>query len=169
MSLDYNRSPKSDPQRARVYKMENMCGTSGRALLGRKQLREALTAWSEAFGVPEPKLVFRPIDHAGEQQDDVIRLSTRAVDGRNPVTLAHEFSHYLMGLYDPQGRLAFHGPEFVGVMMLVSHVGGIMPIAGSEWLAERMKVKYMDVKDVRSPVGLARKIKQRVEANGTVG
>lgn len=144
--------------------MENDLSTYNHATLERKTCRGVLEAWSKVFEVEPPVLVFVPLKHAAEQQGRVIRLSTTKKDGRCPITVAHEFAHYLMAHYDRDDRLAQHGPEFVGVMMSVCEVGGVMPRPAMEWLAARREVEYLDTKHIRSPGGLSRMVKHRASA-----
>lgn len=136
---------RSDPQRDKVYQLEDaLFGTVNNALLSRAAIGQAVEQYAAVFDVPPPTVQYRRmVHHDGEQRGRYITLSThRSKLGRSPITLCHEFAHYLCTLCDPDDTWQPHGPEFVGIYALVLETAGVTPRTWIFQHAKEFKVKF---------------------------
>lgn len=157
-------SPKYDPQRSEVYRMESH-GLPGlnRTKYTRKDTALLLSTLCKEFGVPEPKLRFVPAPKwSGLWFPGGIHLSTdKRRSGRSPATLVHEFAHHVMAEWDPLDTLYPHGPEFVGIYGDCLAMAGLIPWNGWQDLCKQYGVECLDTATIRTVAGLKRAVKKR--------
>jgi hypothetical protein len=158
-------SPKSDPQREAVYKMERH-GLAGlnRARLSRVDLRRLMELVCAKYRVDPPVLRWKAMaGWSGVYEwktSAVITLSTTYVGGLSAMTLLHEVAHYLVHSVDTQDNLPAHGPEFVGVYGDLLESGGFIPFGSWALICAQYKVQRMNTGRL-SPAGVMRALKKR--------
>jgi len=162
-------SPKSDPQREELYKLEKR-GLSGLSLATytRTNHRVLLKQLTKAFGVVPTPLYFQDdktcagkYDWWPETRESRITLSTHYAGSRSPLTLVHEFAHHVMACWDAEDRLHGHGPEWVGVYGDCLAVAGLVPYEGFRALCVRYKVDYLDTSLANTIPKLRKMVKKR--------
>jgi hypothetical protein len=162
-------SPKYDPQREEVYRMEKQ-GFPGlhRAMWSRPDIRATLRQLCKAFGVDAPHLAWAPSEKWSGLYERVIdgdwsriTLSTVGPYGRSPMTIVHEVAHHVLDRWDAESKLAPHGPEFVGIYGDALAMCGLVPYSGFRDTALHFKVQILDTRECSSPAKLRRLVKKR--------
>ena len=164
-SFPARRSPKSDPQQYRVYRMESEAiGARTYARLTRKASRSLARSVCRAYGVPQVKLVWRDLGTwAAEWNNGVIYLSSKKGTARDFITLTHELAHHIhwhLGgdvTNDHEG----HGPEFMACHMSVLDTCRMIPVVGMREICKAWKVRFADPGTGNSLAKLQRIVRRR--------
>lgn len=142
------RSPKSDPQQYRVYRMEN------EAIGARKYMKmddETISTLARAvcrnYRTPQVKVVWESLGKwAAEWDNGIIRLNRKKGTSRDILTLTHELAHhvhyYLGG--DATNVQEPHGPEFMACHMSLLDTCRVVPVVGMRAVCDAWKVRYVD-------------------------
>lgn len=162
------RSPKSDPQREQLYRMEKR-GLPGlsRCQFTRKDHATLTRELCRAFDIDQPQIALTPATNfaglyvPGDEGEARIYLSTKYASGRSPMTLVHELAHHVVYRADPDEHLAPHGQEFVGIYGDMLSMAGLIPWSGWRSLCESYKVRCVDTDAIRTTQGLQRLVKKR--------
>lgn len=135
---------KADPQRDRLYAMENRAFRSQYLhKIGVRRLRKMLKTLCRQSGLPVIPLKVYPIP---KFYGFFLTLSTGCSislcsrRGANFMTLCHEFAHYYTAVYFPKAQT--HGPQFVGVYARALEAAKVMPRVAFEAAARHYGVKY---------------------------
>jgi len=141
-------SPKSDPQREAVYRMEDRFMSSWSSLvLPPDYLSEIARRVCRKWKVPQPRLragqkVRIPGGHAATYSSGgIITLGSR---GMNPAVLAHELAHHIDHvLYHDMQEPGYeaHGPTWTWIEMTLLDELFIMPASAFRALAKEYRVK----------------------------
>lgn len=146
--MPITRSPKSDPQQYRVYRMEN------EAIGARKYMKmddETINTLARAvcrnYRTPQVRVVWESLGKwAAEWDNGIIRLNRKKGTSRDILTLTHELAHhvhwYLGG--DITNKQEPHGPEFMACHMSVLDTCRVVPVVGMRAICDAWKVRYAD-------------------------
>lgn len=146
------RSPKSDPQQFRVYRMENEAiGSCRYAKLTRVDARTLARKVCRTYGIPQAKLEW--VDNLGkwaaEWDNGTIKLNKKKSTSAHLLTLTHELAHhvhwYLGG--DITETHEGHGPEFMACHMSVLDACRVIPVVGMREICKAWKVRFADPGD----------------------
>jgi len=148
------RSPKSDPQQYRMYRMENEAiGARMYAKLTRGTVGVLVRSVCRSYGVPTPRLVWKDlgawaaqwVQIPGERRS-TIELNTRKSTSKDIITITHELAHnlhfWLSGSTN-EGHEA-HGPEFMACHMSILDTCRMIPVAAMKVICDEWDVKYLD-------------------------
>jgi hypothetical protein len=140
------RSPKSDPQQYRLYRIENeLIGARSYLRLSREDLRRYIRALTRTFKTPPVKVVFEDIGKwAAEWREPNIIVFGKKTTSRDLLTAAHEFAHHLHGHLIGDRPQPNHGKEFMGCYMLVLDVSRFIPIIGMRAICTKAKLEFVD-------------------------
>lgn len=146
--MPLRRSPKSDPQQYRVYRMESEAvGAMQYMQLSMKKIRVLVRAVCRNYGVPLARVVRRNLGRwAAMWCDKTITLNTIKGTARHLITITHELAHHLHywlsgGKSEDQQA---HGPEFMACHMSILDTLRIVPVCGMRAVCEKWKVDYRD-------------------------
>lgn len=135
-------SPRSDPQREQVYKMESdEFGRHAHHRASRKLLQGWLKEMAKLLSVPAPKLRFgdcgAQYGAVYDSNNHTITMSPRG--GPCLLLLCHEFAHYFVFLTQP--TVPDHGPAFCLTYMTLLDAMRLVPEEGFRAAARRHGVK----------------------------
>lgn len=137
------KSPKSDPQRSRVYEMERHAVANHlHHKMSERDLRTTLRALSEAIDVPQPKLQIRRMgnDYVGDYTIESSLIRVDAKLGMNLRTLMHEYAHHVHQQHTYKGEPA-HSPRWVRIYFQLLDMTRMVPIEGMLAVARQYGVK----------------------------
>ena len=154
------RSPRTDSQRNRVYRMENEA-IGGRHYCQLSDLEILARAKNvcELYSVPQAKVSWDDLGRwAAEWKDGSIRLNRNKVTSRSILTILHELAHHVhWGLGgEVSSQHENHGPEFVWCYMSLLDTSRIIPVFGMRPICDAYQVKYHDPGTRQSLVRLMR-------------
>lgn len=112
------RSPSYDPQRERVYAMENtfMSAHMHYTKTDMRTLRAVSRAACELYGVKPPTIIQGRGTRIAGQYDSMLEAVWLFKRGMNPAVLLHELAHHIDDVaFDSYS--APHGPRFVAIEM----------------------------------------------------
>lgn len=146
--LPLKRSPKSDPQQYRVYRMENEAiGAVHYARLPLKKIRMLVRKVCRNYGVPLATVARKNLGTwAAMWCDKTITLNTVKGASRDLVTITHELAHHLhYWLSDGKSEEQQpHGPEFMACHISVLDTLRIIPVVGMRAVCDKWKIQYCD-------------------------
>jgi hypothetical protein len=138
------KSPASDPQRERVYQIEEaFSGAWVHARTPRSNLLDLLDDVGKYYQLTPPRLkVVKRLSggSSGCYGQGVIELS-RAGSGTNPMVLLHETAHWLIDELFEDETIEDHGPEFVILLIHLFDTYQIIPAAWYRQEAKRLGVR----------------------------
>lgn len=148
------RSPKTDPQQYRVYRMENEAiGARKYMAMDRATAMTLARSVCRNYRVPIVKVKWEDLGKwAAEWRDsndeggECIVLGTRKRTSRDILTLTHELAHHIHH-HLSEGMDALqqdHGPEFMACHMSILDVCRVVPVVGMRAICDAWKVKYID-------------------------
>lgn len=142
------KSPKSDPQQYRVYRMENEA-IGGRHYCQLQDLEIISLAKSvcEMYSVPQVKLEWVDLGKwAAEWDNGVIRLNRHKPTARSVLTILHELAHHVHWTLGGEGSNThqIHGPEFMACYMSILDTARVIPVVGMRAICDAYKVRYTD-------------------------
>jgi hypothetical protein len=144
------RSPKSDPQQYRVYRMENEAiGARSYMNLGRGKMRAIVRSVCRNYRVPLVRLKWTPMlgRWAAEwSEPNVISLNTKKGTSSDLLTVTHELAHHLHYHLDPTASATQenHGPEFMACHMSILDTCRVIPVVAMRALCDSYKIRYAD-------------------------
>lgn len=146
--LPIKRSPKSDPQQYRVYRMENEAiGARRYARMTRELMRSLARSVCRVYSVPQVKMVWRDLGKwAAEWDNGTLTFNPRKGTSNDVVTVTHELAHHIHYCFggDAAEEQEPHGPEFMACHMSVLDTCRVVPIEGMRAVCEKWKVRYID-------------------------
>ncbi|MGH8335595.1 MAG: hypothetical protein ACRETL_01940 [Gammaproteobacteria bacterium] len=154
------RSPKSDPQQYRVYRMElEAIGARQYLILTRPKIRRLLRTLGTLYHVPRVKVVFNGMTQwaAEWEEPNIIRIGAKQTS-QDLLTALHEFAHHLHHYVAPQAQQQPHGPQFMCCYMSVLDTVRFLPISAMRAVCEDYEVKYIAPKSHDGVSQLARRI-----------
>lgn len=145
------RSPKSDPQQYRVYRMESEAiGARHWLRLSRQNVARFIHAACRSYGIPRIKIRFE--NHrkwAAYFQAPSLIVFSKKTTARDLLTAAHEFAHYLhyvvAGAKSEQH--AVHGSEFMTCYLSVLDTIRFIPARAMALLCEERSIKHVCPKE----------------------
>jgi hypothetical protein len=155
------KSPKCDPQRNLLYRMESeQIGGRTYLVLTKRKIISLLKNLARTYHV-EPCVV-RFTDMTGcaahWEAPNVITFGAKATS-RDLLTALHEFAHHLHYLIEPSNDQAAHGPEFMCCYLSVLDSTRFIPIVAMTALCDKYKIKYIAPKDTDGMDQLTKLIK----------
>lgn len=136
------RSPSCDPQRERVYAMENtfMASHMHYAKADMRTLRRVSRAACELYGVKPPTLIQGRNKRIAGQYDSVLEAVWLFKRGMNSAVLLHELAHHIDdAAFDSYA--APHGPRFAAIEMDLLDKLKVLPSDAFRLLARRFGVR----------------------------
>jgi hypothetical protein len=149
-SYPVKRSPKSDPQQYRVYRMENEAIGARRYHRMTPEVQRGLAAGiCRNYRVPQVHLEWADLGKWAAEWGSTprtIRLSTRKGTSQDLLTLTHELAHHVHHWLSggAANKQESHGPEFVGVHMSILDTCRVIPVVGMRAVCAAWKVRYAD-------------------------
>lgn len=142
-------SPKSDPQRGRLYRMEEReFNGHARHTLAETHLRNGLKALCRRLKISAPKLAIRRIDKSnvcGAYSPSLCLIELHPKMGKNAWTLAHELAHHVIAVHDPKNQFQDHGPEFVHVFVILLDVMRLVPRIAMEPVLRKYRLQSQPI------------------------
>lgn len=148
------RSPKSDPQQYRVYRMENEgIGVRSYLRLSKDTIRKLAVSVCRNYRVPTTRLAWADLGKwAAEwreqpsQRASLIVLNTKKGSARDPLTILHELAHHVHYWMADDGapEQQAHGPEFMACYMSVLDTCRVIPVVGMRAICDAWRVQYAD-------------------------
>lgn len=148
------RSPKSDPQQYRVYRMENEAiGSRSYAKLTRASIRAIAHGVCRNYGVPQVNIAWADLGRwAAEwreqpsQPTSVIVFNTKKGTARDVMTVTHELAHHIHYYLGGEASLTHedHGPQFMACHMSVLDSCRIIPVVGMRAICDAWGVEFTD-------------------------
>lgn len=155
------RSPKSDPQQYRVYRMEAECiGAKKYVELSLPKLRRFARAVCRAYGMPQVRVEFADLGEWGAEWSPpaTIKINPYKQGTRDLVTLAHELAHHLHEYLAPGADHEPHGPEFMLCYVSILDTARMIPAVGMMAVLDKYKIRYINPGKKRSVTTLHRKV-----------
>lgn len=148
------RSPKSDPQQYRVYRMENEAiGARQYQQLPREAIRKLATAVCRNYRVPVVELAWADLGKwaaewrpQSSQRTSLIVLSTKKGTARDMLTITHELGHHIHHWLSDGTDIGqeSHGPEFMACHISILDTCRMIPVVGMRAICDAWKVRYAD-------------------------
>lgn len=143
------RSPKSDPQQYRLYRMENEAiGARGYHTLTRPLIHALARSVCKNYRVPMVALKWKNLKRTVAQwiSPGVIELSTKKLIANDMLTVTHELAHHVhhwlsKGADKTQQN---HGPEFMAVHMSILDTCRVIPVVGMRAICATWKISFYD-------------------------
>ncbi len=156
------KSPKSDPQRERLYRMERTCfqgWDTGRMTV--PQIRRWVKRVARKYGVEVPVILTKELPgHAGEYWEGRITLCSQKESGKTLLTLAHEMAHHVHEQLGDSSKDEAHGPEFLTCYVHILHTLKLIPALAMQVICSAHKLKYYPFNNTPSADRLRRMITQ---------
>lgn len=142
------RSPKSDPQQYRVYRMENEAiGARNYMRTTRSVLRGLAISVCRNYRVPMAKLKWADLGKwAAEWHEGIIRLNKHKGSSSDILTITHELAHHVHH-HLSDGRDVMqeaHGAEFMACHISILDSCRIIPVVGMRAVCGAWKIEYHD-------------------------
>lgn len=155
-------SPKSDPQRNLVYRMESeSIGGRQYLTLTMPKIRSLLRNLSRTYHIAPVKVRFNDMTAwAADWQPPGLITFGKKTTSRDLLTALHEFAHHLHYVIEPSDVHAGHGPEFMCCYMSVLDTVRFIPIEAMAAVCDRYKIRYIRPKEMHGIDQLARLIKR---------
>lgn len=150
MAVRYKRplkkSPKSDPQQYRVYRMENEAiGARSYQSLRRADLGRFVRAVCREYRLPSVKLRYENLGRwAAEWRSPNIIVLGIKTTSRDLLTIAHELAHHLHGALAEGLTQEDHGPQFMACYLSILDTARIIPVVGMRAICAQYKIRYID-------------------------
>ena len=140
---------RNDPPEKRAYKFEAALVKKydpGEYDLSDTKCRNYLNLLNRLHGIrPFPNLEFQLAwqSYYTDEEDNLIVLNT--IVHRRRMVIQHEYSHFLVRqiYHHSNNILNSHGPEFVGIRMIVAHMHCGIPLKELTTLARKFHLPYL--------------------------
>lgn len=164
------RSPRSDPQQYRVYRMENEAiGARHYQRLNRATIMQIIRSVCRNYSVPRLPVVWKPLGRWAAMwvQDDAgrieLQLNTKKATARATLTITHELAHHvhehLAG--SAADHHESHGPEFMACHISILDTCRVIPVVGMRAVCQAWNVRYHDPGTTNSLRKLQRIVRRR--------
>lgn len=150
-ALPIRRSPKSDPQQYKLYRMESEAiGARQWLRLSRQNVIRFVRSACRTYGVPQ--LTIRFENHrkwAAYFLEPSLVVFSQKTTARDLLTAAHEFAHYLHYVVAgaESGKHAVHGREFMACYMSVLDTIRFIPAQAMALLCDERSIEYVRPKE----------------------
>ena len=140
------RSPKSDPQQYRLYRLENEAiGARHYMRLPKRALTTYVNSLIRAYGMPGIQIVFEDLGRwAAEWREPNIIVFGRKTTSRDLLTAAHEVAHHLHGWLMGELKQQDHGPEFMACYMSILDTSRMIPVVGMKAICDSYGIEYLE-------------------------
>lgn len=140
------RSPRSDPQQFRVYRMETEAiGARSYLRISRTQLEKFCRNVCRTYKMPQVVIRYKDLGRwAAEWACPNILTFGRKTISCDLLTAAHELAHYLHFHIYPTNDQEPHGPQFMGCYMSILDTMRFIPVRAMRVVCDAYKVKYAD-------------------------
>jgi hypothetical protein len=144
------RSPKSDPQQFRVYRMENEAIGARKYMQLTREVQQSLAhSVCRNYRVPRVKLEYVDLGRWAAEwgaTPQTIRLNTKKGTSWDILTLTHELAHHVHHWLSDGAANGHesHGPEFMGCHMSILDTCRVIPVVGMRAVCEAWRVRYAD-------------------------
>lgn len=139
------KSPASDPQQYRLYRMENEAiGARTYMSLTRKDLARFVRAVCREYRIPKVVLKWENLGKwaAEWRSPNIIVLGTKKTS-RDLLTIAHEMAHHLHWAIESEKDQQSHGPEFMACYLSILDTARIIPMVGMLPICEHYGLKVI--------------------------
>lgn len=149
--LAVKRSPKSDPQQYRLYRMESEAiGARHYLRISRETVVRFIRNACRTYGVPQLTLRFE--NHrkwAAYFLAPSLIVFSRKTTARDLLTAAHEFAHYLHYVVakEKSEEHQTHGPEFMACYLSVLDTIRFIPMQAMALLCDERLIQYLRPKE----------------------
>jgi hypothetical protein len=143
------KSPKSDPQRNLVYRMESEAiGARTLLTLTKPRIVSLLRNLARSYHIAPCKVRFNDMTAwAADWQPPGIITFGRKTTSQDLLTALHEFAHHLHYVIEPCDTHAGHGPEFMCCYMSVLDHVRFLPVVAMAAVCDKYKIKYIRPKE----------------------
>ncbi len=148
-SYPIKRSPKSDPQQYRVYRMENEAiGARCYMQMSRTAMRALAAMVCRNYRVPQVRLTWKDLGRWAAQwlEPSAIELSNSKGSARDILTITHELAHHihhhLSGGADEHQQN--HGAQFMACHMSILDTCRVIPVVGMKAICDDYGIAYFD-------------------------
>ena len=152
--MPLRRSPKSDPQQYRVYRMENEAiGARQYMQLTRGKIRALVRGVCKNYHVPAPVVLWADLgrwsaewrEQASERARGIVFNPSKKI-AHDILTVTHELAHHLhyclsAGAWQAQES---HGPEFMACHMSILDTCRVIPVVGMRAVCAAWEVRFHD-------------------------
>lgn len=154
------KSPKSDPQRNLVYRMEaEAIGGRQYLTLTKPKIVSLLKMLARTYRIAPVVVRFNDMTGwAADWQPPGIITFGKKTTSRDLLTALHEFAHHLHYVLEPSDAHASHGPQFMCCYMSVLDTVRLIPIEAMVAVCDRYKIKYIQPKETHGIDQLAKLI-----------
>lgn len=156
------RSPKSDPQRNLVYRMESECiGARSYQSMSRKNITRLANGICSVYQLRRVKFVYKNLGKWAAQwvPPNTVELNTCKRTSMDFITITHELAHHLHASFGAHIELQqSHGPEFMACHMNILDTCRGIPICAMRVICKEYGIKYKDPGDRRHLGDLRRAI-----------
>lgn len=159
------KSPKSDPQQFKVYRMENEAiGARNYMSLTRRTVERFTRAVCRQYKLPRIQFRYKDLGKwaAEWMEPNIITLGVRTTS-RDLLTIAHELAHHLHEQIAGDLAQESHGAEFMGCYMSILDTCRIIPVVGMRAICEHYGIRFVDP-GTRSSI---RKLKRAVRGSAS--
>lgn len=155
------KSPKSDPQRNLIYRMESEAiGGRQYLTLTKRKIVSLINSLSRNYRIPPCVIRFNDMtEWAADWRPPGIITFGKKSTSRDLLTALHEFAHHLHYVIEPADVHQGHGPEFMCCYMSVLDTIRFIPVEAMAAVCETYKIKYIAPKATDGIDQLARLIK----------
>lgn len=162
--MPIKRSPKTDPQQYRLYRMEQECfGGMWRGKMTLKAIRALASAVCRNYRIAPVKINFKDLGGwAGQcwlHAEIDINPNKRAA--LSVLCIAHELAHHIHNQLVPHELLVTqepHGPEFLACYMSVLDTIRIIPLTATRAIFKSYKLRFTDPGESNNLATLQRRI-----------
>lgn len=139
------KSPKSDPQRNLIYRMESEAiGGRQYLTLSKPKIVSLIKSLSRAYHIAAPAVRFNDMTAwAADWRPPGIITFGKKITSKDLLTALHEFAHHLHYLIEPSDAHTGHGPEFMCCYMSVMDTMRFIPVEASAAVCDRYQIEYI--------------------------
>lgn len=142
------RSPKSDPQRGLIYRMENEAlGATCYASLTRAAVGRLIRSLCRNYKTTPVSVRYADLGHshgAEWEAPNIITLNVSSKISRDLLTVTHEFAHHLHENIAPANTHEVHGPEFMACHVSVLDRVRYIPVVGMRAVLKSYGIRFHD-------------------------
>ena len=155
------RSPKSDPQRNLVYRMESEAiGGRMYLTLTKRKILSLIKNLARNYSIAPVPVRFTDMTSCAAMWEPpgVITFGAKTTS-RDLLTALHEFAHHLHYVIEPLDTHQGHGPEFMCCYMSVLDTVRFIPIEAMAAVCDKYKIKYIRPRETHGVDELGKLIK----------
>jgi hypothetical protein len=165
LALPVKRSPRSDPQQYRFYRMENEALLGPRYVtLPRKTIRKLASAVCRRYRVKQVPVIFRDLgDWYGSTHRSGyprIEINSKKKSARCALVILHELAHWVHDHLAPDNKHQAHGKEYLCVYASVFDSCRIIPLEAMRVVFAKYRLSFLDPGTSPSPSKLRQLLSQ---------